>query len=124
MQNKHVLSAIVVGTILIAGATGAVAQEGACALTYTRTACAGQEAESYKKCDGKQSCTVNVQAASADACLEAAVNACSNDRFKITKSKKITATFNGKPVKPKSGELDVCLTYPKRDSEFNQCDKH
>jgi hypothetical protein len=33
-----------------------------CALTYTRTACAGQETESYKKCDGKKTCTKYVPA--------------------------------------------------------------
>jgi hypothetical protein len=101
----------------------AQADEGDCALTYTRTACAGQEAESYKKCDGKQTCTKNVAAASADKCLEAAVQACANDRLTITQSKVIHASYKGKALKSKSGKDDVCLDYAKRDTEFNQCAK-
>jgi hypothetical protein len=94
-----------------------------CEITYTRTACPGQEAESYKKCDGKQSCTKPVAAPSEGACVEAAVNACANDRLEITKSKVITAKYKGKALKTKSGKDDMCLEYPKRDSEFNHCGK-
>ena len=103
--------------------TASAEDKPACAITYTRTACPGQEEESYKKCDGKQSCTVNVAASSAEQCLEAAMAACANDRTTITKSKKITAKYEGKTVKPKSGKDDVCLAYPKRTEEFNQCTK-
>ncbi|MET0342393.1 MAG: hypothetical protein ABW252_15420 [Polyangiales bacterium] len=107
---------------IVASASAAAAEDaGACAITTTRTACAGQETESYKKCDGKQSCTKNVEASSADACLEAAVAACANDRPTVTKSKKITAKYQGKAVKPKSGKDDVCLSYEKRAAEFDQC---
>ena len=107
---------------IVASTAGAAAEEaGACAITTTRTACAGQETESYKKCDGKQSCSKNVEAASADACLQAAVAACANDRPTVTKSKKITAKYQGKAVKPKSGKDDVCLSYDKRAAEFDQC---
>ena len=94
-----------------------------CDITYTRTACPGQEAESYKKCDGKQSCTKHVTAASEAACVEAAVQACANDRLEITKSKVINAKFKGKALKTKSGKDDMCLDYSKRDTEFNQCGK-
>ena len=94
-----------------------------CDITYTRTACPGQEAESYKKCDGKQSCTKHVTAASEAACVEAAVQACANDRLEITKSKVINAKFKGKALKTKSGKDDLCLDYSKRDTEFNQCGK-
>jgi hypothetical protein len=94
-----------------------------CDLTYTRTACPGQEAESYKKCDGQQTCTKHVPAASEAACAEAAVSACANDRLEITKSKVITAKYKGKALKTKSGKDDMCLEYSKRDAEFNQCGK-
>ena len=107
------------------GTSGAPAQDKAaapvCAVTTARTACPGKEAESYKKCDGKKSCSKNVEAASADACLEAAVASCSNDRLEITKSKTITVKWNGQPLKSKSGKEDVCLDYPKRAAEFDQC---
>jgi hypothetical protein len=94
-----------------------------CAVTYTRTACSGQEAESYKKCDGKQSCTKYVPAADEAACQAAAVDACANDRPSVTKSKVITVAYKGKPVKSKGGKPDQCLDYAKRATEFNQCEK-
>jgi hypothetical protein len=96
---------------------------GNCAITYTRTACPGQEAESYKKCDGKQSCTKLVAADSEAKCREAAIQACSNDRLTVTRSKVIGAKFKGKALETKSGKDDMCLDYPKRDTEFNQCGK-
>jgi hypothetical protein len=92
-----------------------------CALTYVRTACAGQEAESYKKCDGKQSCTKYVPADSEQKCQEAAVAACSNDRTTVTKSKVISAKYKNKALKSKAGKDDLCLDYAKRAAEFNQC---
>lgn len=96
---------------------------GKCDLGYTRTACPGQEATSYKKCDGKASCTKTVDADSADACRSKAVAACANDRLDITKSKAITASFDGKPVMNKAGGTDHCLDYAERAAEFNQCSK-
>jgi len=92
-----------------------------CAITYTRAACPGQDAESFKKCDGKKTCTKNVAAASADQCKEAAVAACANDRPTITQSKVITASYQGKPLQSKAGKPDFCLDYAKRDAEFNKC---
>ena len=92
-----------------------------CSLTTTRTACPGQEAESFKKCDGKASCSKSVPADSEQACQTAAVEACSNDRLTVTKSKVITATYKGKALKSKAGRPDLCLDYAKRDAEFNQC---
>jgi hypothetical protein len=94
-----------------------------CALTYTRTACPGQEAESFKKCDGKKTCTKYVAADSAAKCQEAAVAACSNDRLNITQAKVIHASFKGKALKTKGGKDDQCLDYAKREAEFNQCTK-
>jgi hypothetical protein len=95
----------------------------ACAITYTRTACPGKEDESYKKCDGKKTCTKLVAAASEQACQEAAVAACANDRLTVTQSKVISAAFKGKALKNKGGKDDMCLDYAKRDTEFNQCSK-
>jgi hypothetical protein len=105
------------------GIEQAQADGGECAIHYTRTACPGQEAESYKKCEGKQSCTKNVAAASAEKCSEAALQACANDRLNVTQSKVITASFQGKALKSKSGKDDFCLDYPKRAAEFNHCSK-
>ena len=130
MKIVHAISAtlalgglsLVLGSIDV-GVEAAHADGGDCAIHYTRTACPGQEAESYKKCDGKQSCTKNVAAATADQCSEQALQACANDRLTVTESKVITATFQGKALKSKSGKEDFCLDYPKRQAEFNQCGK-
>lgn len=125
MKTRHALTA----TLLIGFASRllpvqvAEAEGTDCDITYTRTACPGQEAESYKKCDGKQSCTKHIAAASEAQCLEAAIQACANDRLEITQSKVINAKFKGKALKSKAGKDDVCLDYTKRDTEFNQCGK-
>ena len=92
-----------------------------CAVHYTRTACAGQEATSYKKCDGNQSCTKYKPADSLAACQEAALKSCKNKRFDITKSKVITAKYKGEPIQSTSGKDDFCLDYANKDTEFNQC---
>lgn len=100
--------------------SGAQAVAG-CELTYTRTACPGKEAVSYKKCDGKQSCTKPATADTPEACRVKAVAACANDRLDITKSKVLSATFDGKPVLNKTGGADHCLDYAEREAEFNKC---
>jgi hypothetical protein len=92
-----------------------------CDIGYTRTACPGKEAISFKKCDGKASCVKTVTADTAEACHSKAVAACANDRLDITKSKVITATFNGKPVMNKAGGADSCADYAEREAEFNHC---
>ncbi|MBF0454096.1 MAG: hypothetical protein HQL72_04665 [Magnetococcales bacterium] len=69
-----------------------------CTVDYTRTACKGQEAISYKKCDGKQSCQKVKEADSLHACWQAALKSCNNGRLDITKYKKITATYNGQQL--------------------------
>ena len=94
-----------------------------CALEYTRTACPGQETESYKKCDGAKACTKYVAADSAEKCQAEASSACSNDRLNVTASKEIKAKFKGKELKSKSGKDDFCADYAKRATEFNQCSK-
>jgi hypothetical protein len=126
MKLKQNISAAfllaVVGTVLTSLAEAEAPAD--CAISYTRTACPGQEAESYKKCDGKKSCTKAVAADSLQSCQELAIKACSNDRLTVTQSKVITATYKGKPLQSKAGKDDLCLDYAKRDVEFNQCSKH
>jgi len=109
--------------MLLCVSTTAVFAAATCELTTTRAACAGQEAASFKKCDGKATCTKPAVAETAEACRAKAVAACSNDRLEITKSKTVTAMFNGKPVLNKAGGTDLCLDYSERASEFNQCSK-
>jgi hypothetical protein len=130
MKIKHAVTAVLslCGLAMVlasvdVGVEVAQAEEGECAISYTRHACPGQEAESYKKCDGKQSCTKNVAAASAEKCVEAAVQACANDRLTVTASKVISASYKGKALKSPSGKDDMCQDYAKRAAEFNQCAK-
>ena len=42
--------------VLLFMAAAGTAVAGECAIEYIRTACPGQEAESFSKCGGKQSC--------------------------------------------------------------------
>lgn len=125
MKIRHALTAtLLVGLMSRLLPVPVAEAEGTdCDITYTRTACPGHEAESYAKCDGKQSCTRHVAATSEAQCLEQAVRACANDRLDITQSKVINAKFKGKALKSKAGKDDVCLDYAKRDAEFNQCGK-
>jgi hypothetical protein len=128
MLRCYALAASLILVTLSSGLEGARARARAedksdCSLTTTRTACAGQAAESYKKCDGKQSCTKATPADSEQACQAAAVASCSNDRPTITKSKVITATWKGKALKNKAGQADQCADYAKKEAEFNKCEK-
>jgi hypothetical protein len=111
------------GALLAAllGLGSASARAADCEITYNRTACTGQEKESYAKCDGKQECTKEAEASSEAACQEAAVKACANDRLTITRSKVISAKFKGKALKSRSGNDDFCVDYANRATEFNQC---
>ena len=123
MQLRH----YVLTVLLFAGSAGlfvrgARAEDKAvCSVTTTRAACPSKEAESFKKCDGKASCAKAVEAKTAAACSEAATAACANDRLDVTKSKTVTATWNGQPLKSKSGKEDLCLDYAKRSAEFDKC---
>ncbi len=92
-----------------------------CAVSYTRTACPGQEATSYKKCGGNQSCVKTKKADSLEACQAAAMKSCRNRRLNITKFKVITATWNGNAIKAPGGSEDFCVEYPKKNEEFNHC---
>jgi hypothetical protein len=104
-------------TLAVALSAGS-AYAGDCKISVTRTACAGKEAESYKKCNGTKSCDQVKKVDSMEACAKEALKACDNvgDRQKVTKSKVITALFDGKPVQ--DGK-DFCA---KDRPDFNKCD--
>jgi hypothetical protein len=70
-----------------------------CVLHVKRAACAGQETECFKKCDGKSECDeAKDTAASEAACMKEAETACAVNRPDITKYKTVTATFKGQPL--------------------------
>lgn len=72
----------------------AVAAE--CVVHVKRVACAGQDAESYKKCNGAQECDAEASAAASEAdCAKEALAACENKRTDVTKYKVVTAAFKG-----------------------------
>jgi hypothetical protein len=76
----------------------AIADDSGCVVHYVRTACQGQEAESFKKCDGQAECDKTKPADSAEACAAAALKSCENSRLDITKYKVITAKYNGEAL--------------------------
>ena len=92
-----------------------------CEVTYDRTPCPGKEEISFAKCGGKQICTRVKRAESEYECAKAARNSCQNNRLDITKEKIITAKFNGVEIKSAEGERDFCLSYNKREREYNKC---
>jgi hypothetical protein len=94
------------------------AAQAACVVHYNRTACPGQETVSYSKCNGTKECDKEESAAvSLKACEQAAAAACANSRLTITKSKVITAKFNGKPLR---GGSNFCAS---NRPDFNKCAK-
>ena len=103
---------------MVSAMYGATAQAGTCEVSITRTACPGNEELSFKKCNGKASCSDFQEAATADACAALATAECANNRLTITKSKVITATFDGAPV---AAGADLCQTYANRATEFDKC---
>jgi hypothetical protein len=100
---------------------------GDCALHYERIACKGQEAESFKKCDGKPGCDKTKPASSAEECAAAALKSCDNDRLDITKFKAITASYDGKALvggfdaagKPNPAGPNFCAA---NRADMNKCD--
>ena len=90
---------------------------GECVLKTTRTACPGKEKESYSKCNGQASCDEKVMADSAKECAEKAAKSCDNSRPAITKSKTVSATFDGKPVE---GGKNFCAS---ERPDFNKCEQ-
>jgi hypothetical protein len=89
---------------------------GECVLKTTRTACPGKEKESFSKCNGQASCDEKVGADSEKDCAEKAAKSCDNSRPSITKSKTVSATFDGKPV---SGGKNVCAA---ERPDYNKCE--
>jgi len=102
-NRKNLVAAVLFG--LVSGS----ALAGECVLQVTRTACPAMEKESFSKCDGKANCNETVPAASASQCTLKAKAGCSNKRLDITKYKKVTATYDGKPV---DGGKDFCVGHP------------
>jgi hypothetical protein len=104
-----------------------IADDSGCVVHYVRTACQGQEAVSFKKCDGKAECEKTKPADSPEACASAALKSCANSRLDITKYKVITAQYNGQAL---SGGFDVegnadpaGLNFcDKNRPDLNQCD--
>jgi hypothetical protein len=95
------------------------AYAGDCSVHYVRTACPGMEVESYSKCGGTKSCDKVEQTPSEAACVGAAKRACANTRLTITKSKVITATYDGKALKGPFGGSFCAAQRP----DFNKCSK-
>lgn len=93
------------------------AAEAGCVIKYVRTACPGMEDQSYSKCGGTKSCDVDDAASTEAACIAAAKNACPNSRLTITKSKVITAKFDGKAL---NGGGNFCAA---NRPDFNKCAK-
>ena len=98
---------------------GSNAYAGDCTVHYVRTACPGMEAESYSKCGGTKECDKVEQAPSEAACVGIAKRACANTRLTITKSKLITAKYDGKALKGPFGGQFCAQVRP----DFNQCTK-
>jgi hypothetical protein len=124
------MKTIIVGLGLMASlgfADAALAEDSGCMVHYVRTACQGQEAESFKKCDGQAECDKTKPADSAEACAAAALKSCANSRLDITKYKVITAKYNGEALvggfdtegNTDPAGLNFCV---KNRPDLNQCD--
>ena len=86
-----------------------------CVLDITRVACPTKEKESYEKCAGKAQCPKDLTATSEKDCAKKALKECENARLEITKSKAITATYDGAPVE--AGK-NFCAA---DRADFNKC---
>ncbi|HYX34368.1 MAG TPA: hypothetical protein VE954_14790 [Oligoflexus sp.] len=91
---------------------------GICELKFNRVACPGKEVESFKKCDGKAECVVKKKAENTKECQDIALKECENSRLDITKSKVISAKFDGKDVNSASGASNFCDA---NRPDFNKC---
>ena len=99
----------VVSTLIVLLGSWSSAHAADCVLNITRTACPGQEQESFSKCNGKANCTETKPAADPAACAAAATAACANSRKTITQNKVVTAQFNGSAVE---GGKNFCAGHP------------
>lgn len=113
MNSKSIVLAALFGLTFASNAFAAKD----CIVHYNRTACPGKEAESYSKCGGSKSCDKNEDASTEAECIAAAKAACPNSRLDITKSKVITARFEGKSLK---GPYGGSFCAPNRP-DFNKC---
>jgi hypothetical protein len=112
-MSRSLLVPILAVCALLAGSASA----GECLLTVTRTACKGKEADSYAKCGGDKTCDDVKKTATAADCAVEALKACINtpERQGVTKSKVVTARFEGAAVE---GGKNFCD--PTR-GDFNKC---
>jgi hypothetical protein len=90
------------------------AYAGQCEIQVTRIPCPGQEAECLKKCEGKAKCTpddknccvdIKKKVSSPEACVQEALKNCPSFRPGVTRAKKISAIYDGKPL---DGGKDYC----------------
>jgi hypothetical protein len=112
LEDRHMKSVMSCLLLLFLCAS---AMAGDCVLKTTRAACPGKEKESYSRCNGAASCDEQIQADSAKECAEKAIKSCDNSRPAITKSKEVSATFDGKPVE---GGRNFCAT---DRPDYNKC---
>jgi hypothetical protein len=109
------MKSLVSSLLLLCLSVPAIAGE--CVLKTTRVACPGKEKESYSKCGGQASCEEKVAADSAKDCAEKAAKSCDNSRPAITKSKTVSATFDGKALE--SGKSFCATERP----DYNKCEQ-
>ena len=103
--------------LLIPLFTSSSALAGECKMTVTRVACPGHEETCYSKCAGKPSCDEVKKTGSAESCQREAVKNCHVFRPGETKSKKVSATFEGKPLE---GGKNFCEP-EKPEYQWNSC---
>lgn len=101
--------ALVAGLALVSSSAFA----GICNVHVKRVSCPGKDKESFAKCEGKAECDNKKKADTEADCTKLAKDECSNSRTDITKSKEVTAIFDGKAL---GG--NVCE--PNRP-DFNKC---
>jgi hypothetical protein len=89
---------------------------GDCIIHIKRVACKGKEKDSYAKCNNLNECYMPAKVTeSMIECAKLAKDECINIRKNITKSKEVTATFNGESVMGKN------FCKPNRP-DFNKCE--
>jgi hypothetical protein len=107
-------------TLLLTAVSSAI-YAGTCELNVSRTACPQKEEFSYRKCDGRASCTATIPQTTAEQCLQLALRACANPYPLITKNKQITAKFDDQVLRADSEQSDICQAYSHRQREFDKC---
>ena len=105
------------GAVLSCLAAPYSALAGDCVITTTRNACPGREEVCYSKCAGKQTCDETKAMPSKEACEAEALRNCTVFRPGDTKSKKISAKYDGAELN--SGK-DFCDP-PKAEFNWDLC---